>query len=192
MTHPLESLLRETLTTTAQSITTPPPLPTPTHRRTLPRLSLSFPHPLTAALISAALIATVFQVVKPAPLPTEAATSPPPPYQLTAYLCVSTSSQPSCAGKNTTPAQRQAIADLLTSLPEVHSFHYESQPEAYTRFHTLFPHTPTLLSGLRPGDIPDSFRIRTTPTAIPYLTTALTPLPGIDTLVPDPTPQPPT
>ncbi|ROO89289.1 hypothetical protein EDD29_6978 [Actinocorallia herbida] len=173
---PTENRLRDTLTATARTIERVPDFAAPTTRRLLPR-------PLAAALASAAVVASIAYLAAPDPVRTEAAAPPAGTFQLTAYLCVRTSSQPTCGGKDTTPAQRDAVAARLSSLPEVHGFRYESSEEAFERFRVLFADTPGMIAAAEPGDIPDSFRIRADPADVPTIEAALSPLPGIDQII---------
>ncbi|GAB2846078.1 hypothetical protein GCM10022221_51700 [Actinocorallia aurea] len=176
---PTETRLRDALTAAAETVDRVPDFAAPARPFRLPHI----PRPLAAAIASAAVVGTIAYLAAPDPVPTEAVAPPHDSFQLSVYLCAEQSSNPSCAKKDATAAQRQTISETLLSLPEIRSFDYESKDEAYERFRTLFKDTPGLLAVAEPGDIPDSFRIRTDPTSIPAVEAALTALPGIDQIV---------
>jgi cell division transport system permease protein len=58
-----------------------------------------------------------------------------------------------------TPAQRASLAADLRADPLVASFAYEDKQQAYQRFRADFRHSPDVVAGVGPGDLPASFRL---------------------------------
>ncbi|GAA2622990.1 permease-like cell division protein FtsX [Actinomadura fulvescens] len=80
--------------------------------------------------------------------------------EVSVFLCAKTSSNTTCGKKDITPQQREALRDELEKLPQVAKIEYESKEAAYARFKDRFASTPGFVQSAKPGDIPDSFRIR--------------------------------
>src|ERR1700748_3384492 len=59
-----------------------------------------------------------------------------------------------------TPAQRTQLDQTLTALPQVKAVTYETQAQAYQRFKQEFSNSPSFVSTVQQGDIPDSFQIK--------------------------------
>src|SRR6202012_6220956 len=55
---------------------------------------------------------------------------------------------------------REQIDQSLTSMSQVASVTYESQAQAYQRFKQEFSNSPSFVSTVQQGDIPDSFQIK--------------------------------
>jgi cell division transport system permease protein len=60
---------------------------------------------------------------------------------------------------NATQAETEAVASQLRSMPEVKSFHYVDQPQAYQEFKTLFAGDPGFVNVVHQTDLPTSFRV---------------------------------
>ncbi|KAB2351463.1 permease-like cell division protein FtsX [Actinomadura rudentiformis] len=80
--------------------------------------------------------------------------------EVSVFLCAKTSSNTNCKKQDITPQQRQELEADLKKLPEVAKVEYESKEQAYARFKDRFASTPGFVQSAKPGDIPDSFRIR--------------------------------
>src|ERR1700744_813563 len=81
--------------------------------------------------------------------------------EISIYLCTAQSVSVQCKqnGPSTAP-QRQQIDQTLTSMSQVSSVTYESQAQAYQRFKQEFSNSPSFVSTVQQGDIPDSFQIK--------------------------------
>ncbi len=60
---------------------------------------------------------------------------------------------------NASAAETQAVGSQLKTMPEVKSVRYVNQPQAYQEFKTLFQGNPSLVTIIRPSDLPASFRV---------------------------------
>lgn len=80
--------------------------------------------------------------------------------EVSIFLCAKTSSNPQCAGKDAQQGEKDALKAKLQSLPQVSKVEYESKEDAYARFKDRFASTPGFVQSTKPGDIPDSFRVR--------------------------------
>lgn len=58
-----------------------------------------------------------------------------------------------------TPAERDSLAGDLKADPRVEAVAYESKQQAYDRFRADFRHSPDVVAGVGPGDLPASFRL---------------------------------
>ncbi|MGK5557196.1 permease-like cell division protein FtsX [Actinomadura kijaniata] len=76
------------------------------------------------------------------------------------FLCSKTSSNPTCSKGDVTPAQREEVTKLLKAMPDVRTVEYENQDAAYERFKERFRGSPSFAEAVKPGDIPESFRVR--------------------------------
>lgn len=104
---------------------------------------------------------------------------------LSVYLCSSVNPDTNC-GKNgpVTNAERAQIASTLHNLPQVVSFSYVSQSQAYLQFRQLFSNEPVMLNFVKPGDLPASFQVKmknAEADAVP-VTDALLGQPGVDSV----------
>jgi cell division transport system permease protein len=81
--------------------------------------------------------------------------------EISVYLCTTQSVSVQCKqnGPSTAP-ERQQLQQTLTSMSQVQSVTYESQAQAYQRFKQEFSNSPSFVSTVQQGDIPDSFQIK--------------------------------
>jgi cell division transport system permease protein len=103
--------------------------------------------------------------------------------QLSVYLCTKTSSSPQCTKNGpVTTAELASIHQTLTSLPEVSSVTYVSQPAAYSQFKSEFP---SMVSSVTPDEIPNSFevRLKNTQADSTIVTESVDGQPGVDQIV---------
>ena len=85
---------------------------------------------------------------------------------------------------NISETQQAHLNDLLTTMPEVKSVHYESKQEAYRRFQQIFKNEPELVKNVTPDAIPASFRVDLhDPERFKVVSTRLAPEAGIDKVV---------
>jgi hypothetical protein len=76
---------------------------------------------------------------------------------------------------------REQVGAILHSSPEVASFAYESQQEAYRRFKEQFSDAPDLVAATKPESLPASWRFRLRcATDYPAVRARLETLPGVD------------
>jgi cell division transport system permease protein len=105
--------------------------------------------------------------------------------QLSVYLCSSVNPDPNCAKNGpVTGAERAQIASTLHNLPQVVSFHYVTQEQAYQQAKQLFVNEPVMLNFVQPGDLPASFEVKmknAQADAVP-VTDALLGQPGVDSV----------
>ena len=81
--------------------------------------------------------------------------------EISVYLCTAQSVSVQCKQNGpSTAAQRQQIDQSLTSMAQVATVTYESQAQAYQRFKQEFSNSPSFVSTVQQGDIPDSFQIK--------------------------------
>ncbi len=80
--------------------------------------------------------------------------------QLSVYLCTSQAITASCKNGAVTQAEVASIQQMLTSLPQVTSVTFLSQPQAVALFKQEFADSPTLVKYTSPDEIPSSFEIR--------------------------------
>ncbi|MGN9842928.1 permease-like cell division protein FtsX [Nonomuraea sp. H19] len=83
-------------------------------------------------------------------------------------------------GKGVTNAQREAIQELIRNRPEVQSFFFETQVEAYENFQREHKDNKALVQATKVEDLPESFRIELRPGAeADKLISALARQPGV-------------
>jgi cell division transport system permease protein len=108
--------------------------------------------------------------------------------EISVYLCTAQSVSVQCKqnGPSTAP-QRQQIQQQLTSMPQVQSVTYESQAQAYQRFRQEFSNSPSFVSTVQQGDIPDSFQIKLKNPQANYSSVAssVTNKAGVDSVIDD-------
>jgi cell division transport system permease protein len=108
--------------------------------------------------------------------------------EISIYLCTAQSVSVQCKqnGPSTAP-QRQQIDQALTSMSQVSSVTYESQAQAYQRFKQEFSNSPSFVSTVQQGDIPDSFQVKLKNPQVDYNTvaSAVTSKAGVDSVIDD-------
>jgi cell division transport system permease protein len=81
--------------------------------------------------------------------------------ELSVYLCSSTNPDSACTKNGPVTAQEKAqIITTLERLPQVVSFNYQSQAQAYAQAKKLFVNEPVMLDFVQPGDLPASFQVK--------------------------------
>ena len=108
--------------------------------------------------------------------------------EISVYLCTAQSVSVQCKQNGpSTAAQRQQIQQQLTSMPQVQSVTYESQTQAYQRFKQEFSNSPSFVSTVQQGDIPDSFQIKLKNPQADYgsVASAVTNKAGVDSVIDD-------
>src|SRR6266568_4015816 len=81
--------------------------------------------------------------------------------ELSIYLCIKTSPQPQCQRNGpATDAERAALKQRLTSMPQVEAVYYVNQQQAYSEFRQYFSNEPVMVQDTQEGDIPDSFQVK--------------------------------
>jgi cell division transport system permease protein len=81
--------------------------------------------------------------------------------ELSVYLCSSTNPDSACTKNGPLTAQEKAqIITTLERLPQVVSFNYQSQAQAYAQAKKLFVNEPVMLDFVQPGDLPASFQVK--------------------------------
>ncbi|GAA4572338.1 permease-like cell division protein FtsX [Planotetraspora kaengkrachanensis] len=182
----IDQRLREALSEAAETarLHSIRPLRVPSKRRR-PRVAL-------LAAVPAALAIGILAFVRLTPPPMEAATGGPPP-RLSAFLCLKDDVFPRCKGHGeATTDDRRRIEQVLKSLPQVASFEFESQDEAYRNFlSNIVASADTRqrkwLTSVRSGDVPASFRVTVkSPDGLAAVTRAVEALPGVSNVVPGP------
>jgi cell division transport system permease protein len=105
--------------------------------------------------------------------------------QLSVYLCSAVNPDPNCAKNGSvTEAERAQISNTLHNLPQVVSFRYVTQAQAYQQAKRLFANEPVMLNFVQPGDLPASFQVKmknAQADAVP-VTDALLGQPGVDSV----------
>ena len=108
--------------------------------------------------------------------------------EISIYLCTAQSVSVQCKqnGPSTAP-QRQQIDQALTSMSQVSSVTYESQAQAYQRFKQEFSNSPSFVSTVQQGDIPDSFQVKLKNPQSDYGTvaSAVSSKAGVDSVIDD-------
>jgi cell division transport system permease protein len=108
--------------------------------------------------------------------------------EISVYLCTAQSVSVQCKQNGpSTAAQRQQIQQQLTSMSQVQSVTYESQAQAYQRFKQEFSNSPSFVSTVQQGDIPDSFQIKLKNPQADYgsVASAVTNKAGVDSVIDD-------
>ena len=105
--------------------------------------------------------------------------------QLSVYLCSSVNPDQNCAKNGAvTDSEKAQIIHTLNNLPQVVSFTYVSQAQAYQQAKALFANEPVMLNFVQPGDLPASFQVKmknAEADAVP-VTEALLGQPGVDSV----------
>jgi cell division transport system permease protein len=108
--------------------------------------------------------------------------------EISVYLCTAQSVSVQCKQNGaSTPAQRTQLQQTLTAMPAVQSVTYESQAQAYSRFKQEFSNSPSFVSTVQQGDIPDSFQVKLKNPQTDYSTVAnaVTSKAGVDSVIDD-------
>ena len=86
---------------------------------------------------------------------------------------------------NDIPQSQQAnLQQMLETMPQVQSVHYESKQEAYQRFLSLYADQKALISNVSPDALPASFRVKLKdPSQFDVVAVQLEGQPGIDRIV---------
>jgi cell division transport system permease protein len=104
---------------------------------------------------------------------------------LSVYLCSSVNPDSNCAKNGpVTNAEKAQITHTLHSLPQVVSFSYQSQAQAYQQAKQLFHNEPVMLNFVQPGDLPASFEVKMKNAELDSVpvTYALLGQPGVDSV----------
>ncbi len=105
--------------------------------------------------------------------------------QLSVYLCSAVNPDTNCAKNGpVTAGERSQIEHTLHSLPQVVSFTFQTQAEAYAQAKRLFANEPVMLNFVQPGDLPASFQVKmkNAQTDAGPVTQALLGRPGVDSV----------
>jgi cell division transport system permease protein len=108
--------------------------------------------------------------------------------EISVYLCTAQSVSVQCKQNGpSTAAQRQQIDQSLTSMAQVATVTYESQAQAYQRFKQEFSNSPSFVSTVQQGDIPDSFQVKLKNPQVDYGTVAaaVNSKAGVDSVIDD-------
>ncbi|GAA4581350.1 hypothetical protein GCM10023194_12330 [Planotetraspora phitsanulokensis] len=182
----IDQRLREALSEAAQTaqLHSIQPLRVPSKRHR-PRAVLLIAAP-------AAIAIGAFVLVRLTPPPTDAAMGGPPP-RLSAFLCMEDDVFPRCKGHGEATADdRRGIERVLKSLPQVASFEFEDQEEAYRNFLSEIVASADTrqrewLTSVRLGDVPASFRVKVkSADGLAAVTRAVEGLPGVSNVVTGP------
>lgn len=105
--------------------------------------------------------------------------------QLSVYLCSAINPDANCVKNGAvTAGERSQIEHTLHSLPQVVSFTFQTQQEAYAQAKRLFANEPVMLNFVQPGDLPASFQVKmkNAQTDAGPVTQALIGRPGVDSV----------
>ena len=108
--------------------------------------------------------------------------------EISIYLCTAQSVSVQCKQNGpSTAAQRTQLQQTLTAMPQVASVTYESQAQAYQRFKQEFSNSPSFVSTVQQGDIPDSFQVKLKNPQTDYSTvaSAVSSKAGVDSVIDD-------
>jgi cell division transport system permease protein len=108
--------------------------------------------------------------------------------EVSIYLCTAQSVSVQCKQNGpSTPAERQQLQQTLTSMSQVQSVAYETQAQAYQRFKQEFSNSPSFVSTVQQGDIPDSFQVKLKNPQAGYssVASAVTNQKGVDSVIDD-------
>ena len=108
--------------------------------------------------------------------------------EISIYLCTSQSVSVQCKQNGpSTAAQRTQLDQTLTALPQVKNVTYETQAQAYQRFKQEFSNSPSFVSTVQQGDIPDSFQIKLKNPQADYssVASAVSSKAGVDSVIDD-------
>jgi hypothetical protein len=104
--------------------------------------------------------------------------------KIAVFLCLKTSANPSCDGRDVTEPQKRATRQLLEALPSVRAVVLEDREEARQRFEKRFRDSPWIDKMLKNGDIPESFRVTHAPGSDGRdAMRAVLGTPGVDTVI---------
>jgi cell division transport system permease protein len=109
--------------------------------------------------------------------------------EISIYLCTKQSVSVQCRHNGvataTTAAQRQQLDQALQAMPQVAKVYYQSQPQAYQQFKQEFSNSPSFVSTVQQGDIPDSFRVKLKNPQADYsaVANAVIGKPGVDSVI---------
>jgi cell division transport system permease protein len=105
--------------------------------------------------------------------------------ELSVYLCSAANPDLTCSKNGpVTEAEKTQIINTLNRLPQVVSFTFQSQDQAFEQAKKLFVDEPVMLSFVQPGDLPASFQVKmknAEADAAP-VTQAMTGRPGVDSV----------
>ncbi len=108
--------------------------------------------------------------------------------EISIYLCTAQSVSVQCKQNGpSTAAQRTQLDQTLTALPQVKAVTYETQAQAYQRFKQEFSNSPSFVSTVQQGDIPDSFQVKLKNPQSDYSTVAnaVNTKAGVDSVIDD-------
>ena len=108
--------------------------------------------------------------------------------EISIYLCTAESVSVQCKQNGpSTAAQRTQLDQALTALPQVKNVTYETQAQAYQRFKQEFSNSPSFVSTVQQGDIPDSFQVKLKNPQADYtsVASAVTSKAGVDSVIDD-------
>lgn len=187
-----EERLRDALKTVGDTIG-PADVPEPgfaTRRRRVsrPMLTVAAAAAAGAVVVSGAVLGGAFPSGDAA-RPLAPPSAPPSPSNSTlpkiaVFLCLKTSANPSCDGRDVTEPQKRATRQLLEALPSVRSVVLEDGEEARQRFEKRFRNSPWIDKMLKNGDIPESFRVTLAPGSDGRdAMRAVLGTPGVDTVI---------
>src|SRR5438552_9695300 len=81
-------------------------------------------------------------------------------------------------------SQQQNLNQILSTMPQVATVHYESKDEAYQRFKQIFSNQQALVQNISPDSLPASFRVKLKdPSQFEVVAVQLQGQPGIDKIV---------
>jgi cell division transport system permease protein len=106
--------------------------------------------------------------------------------EISIYLCTKQSVSIQCRQNGAaTAAERAQLNQELTSMPQVAKVYYQSQSQAYQQFKQEFSNSPSFVSTVQQGDIPDSFRVKLKNPQADYSAVAstVTSKPGVDSVI---------
>ncbi|RAY12209.1 ABC transporter permease [Actinomadura craniellae] len=104
--------------------------------------------------------------------------------EVSIFLCNKVSSNTQCGKADATQEQKNQIKQTLDGLSQVAEVTYESKDQAFARFRESFASTPGFTQSARPGDIPDSYRVRLkNPQEYKEVVDAVYGMPGVDQVV---------
>jgi cell division transport system permease protein len=108
--------------------------------------------------------------------------------EISIYLCTAQSVSVQCKQNGpSTAAQRTQLQQTLTAMPQVAGVTYESQAQAYQRFKQEFSNSPSFVSTVQQGDIPDSFQVKLKNPQADYssVASAVNSKAGVDSVIDD-------
>ncbi|HXS63001.1 MAG TPA: permease-like cell division protein FtsX [Streptosporangiaceae bacterium] len=105
--------------------------------------------------------------------------------ELSVYLCSGANPDEACSKNGpVTDAEKKQITDTLDRLPQVVSYTFQSQQQAYEQAKALFANEPVMLNFVQPGDLPASFQVKMKNAEADAgpVTLAMTGRPGVDSV----------